>query len=73
MKIWVCVIEEVLYPISVKTNVKQEELLAPILFAMLFALVLHGVFAESDLGIYIRYKTSANLFNICRFLTASKI
>ena len=51
---------------------KQSDLLASSLFAIFFAIVLLKAFKENDLGVYIRYRTTGKLFNIRRFMSASK-
>lgn len=63
MKARVCVNDELLESISVESGVKQDDLLAPTIFAIFFAIVILQAFAHSNANIYI-YKTDVCL-SIC--------
>nr|XP_023656104.1 uncharacterized protein LOC111837887 [Paramormyrops kingsleyae] len=60
-------------PFSVKTGVKQGCIIAPNLFAIFIAAILHLIGQELPQGIPILYRTDGRLFNLNRFKAKSKI
>ena len=60
-------------PFPVTNGVKQGCTMAPTLFAIFFAAMLHEAFRDIDIGIYIQYRTSGKLFNLRRLQASSKI
>ena len=55
--------------ISVDNEVKQGDILAPILFSIYFAVLFMFAFNDCDTGIYLRFRTSGKVYNL-RFLDA---
>ena len=58
--------------ISINNGVKQGDISAPMLFNIYFAIVFLVVFYENSDGMYIRYRTSGSVFNVCRLLSQRK-
>jgi len=58
---------------SVANGVKQGCTMAPTLFAVFFAAMLRDAFEDTDIGVYIQYRTSGKLFNLRRFQARSKV
>ena len=50
--------------ISVDNEVKQGDILAPILFFIYFAVLFMFAFNDCDTGIYLRFRTSGKVFNL---------
>lgn len=77
-KKWFCLIRSmyvlvgVLDRISAEAGVKQGDILAPTSFAILFAMVFLRAFKDSEIGIYIWYRTTGK-FNFCRFDAVTKM
>ena len=59
--------------ISINNGVKQGDISAPMLFNICFAIVFLVTFYENSDGIYIRYRTSGNVFNVLRLLSQRKV
>ena len=59
--------------ISINNGVKQGDISAPMLFNIYFAIVFLVAFYENSDGIYIRYRTSGNVFNVRRLLFQRKV
>ena len=59
-------------PISVDNGVKQGDIPAPTLLSIYFAVMLSYAFQDCDIGVYIFFRTSGKVFNLCRFITKSK-
>ena len=55
-------------PIEVTNEVKQDCVVAPTLFSMMFSAMLMDAFQDSDTGFLIRYRFDGNIFN-CRSQT----
>ena len=61
-------------PFDVDNGVKQGDLDAPTLFAIYFAAMLQVAFSENNVGgIYIRYRTTGNVFDLSRLRAKSKV
>ena len=60
-------------PISIDNGVKQEDIPAPMLFSIYFAMCLVFAFQYCDIGVYIRFRTSGKVFNLRRFNAKSKV
>jgi hypothetical protein len=60
-------------PFTVTNGVKQGCTMAPTLFAVYFAAMLRDAFHNSDVGVYVRYRTSGKLFNLRRLQARSKV
>ena len=58
---------------QVKSGVKQGCVLAPTLFGIYFATLLHHALKESEDGIYIRTRLDGSLFNLQRLTTEASI
>ncbi len=72
MKAWVNVNGDLAEPIDVENGVKQGDILGPILFSLYFAMVFIHAFSNCDRGIYIRYRTTGNLFRLTRFKATTR-
>ena len=59
--------------ISINNGVKQGDISAHMLFNICFAIVFLVTFYENSDGIYIRYRTSGNVFNVLRLLSQRKV
>ena len=64
---------ELAEPIKVENGVKQGDIPAPILFSLYFAVVFKIAYKDCHNGVYIRYRTSGNLFNIRRLSANTKV
>lgn len=53
-------------PFPIKSGVKQGCVLAPTLFGILFSLLLHYAFSQSEEGIYLHTRSDGSLFNLAR-------
>ena len=53
-------------PFNVDNGVKQGDLSAPTLFAIYFVAMLAYAFKDLDEGIYVRYRSTGSVFNLCR-------
>ncbi len=60
-------------PFIVETGVKQGCVIAPTLFAIFIAAILHLIGEELPQGIPIMYRTDGRLFNLNRFKAKSKV
>ena len=60
-------------PFPVTNGVKQGCVLAPTLFSMMFAAMLHDAFRDSSVGINIRYRTDGKLFHHRRLQAKTKV
>ncbi len=60
-------------PFTVETGVKQGCVIAPTLFAIFVAAILHLIGEELPQGIPIMYRTDGRLFNLNRFKAKSKV
>ena len=58
---------------SISNDVKQGCVLAPILFAIFFSMMLKEAQGDLTEGIYIRFRTDGNFFNLRRLLAYTKI
>ena len=59
-------------PIPVENGVKQGDIPSPTLFSIYFAVMLSYVFQDCGTGVYIRFRTTGNVFNIRCFNIKSK-
>ena len=59
-------------PFTVGNGVKQEDTLAPTLFALYFSIVFQLTFKNSNEGVYIYYQATGKLFNSKRFTARTK-
>ena len=53
-------------PFNVDNGVKQGDLSAPTLFAIYFAAMLSYAFQDISEGIYVRYRSTGSVFDLCR-------
>ncbi len=60
-------------PFTVETGLKQGCVIAPTLFAIFIAAILHLIGEELPQGIPIMYRTNGRLFNLNRFKAKSKV
>ena len=60
-------------PFPVTNGVKQDCILAPTLFSMIFPAMLTAAFQDGDNGIPIRYRFGGKLFNLRRLQAKSKV
>ena len=60
-------------PFTVETGVKQGCIIAPTLFSVFIAAILHIIDKDLPQGIPIRYRTDGRLFNLARFKAKSKV
>ena len=60
-------------PFNVDNGVKQGDLSAPTLFAIYFAAMLSYAFKDLDEGIYVRYRSTGSVFNLCRLRQNPKV
>ena len=58
---------------SVTNGVKQGCVLAPTLFSMVFAAMLHDASQDNDDGIQLKYKTDGGVFNLRRLKAKTKV
>ena len=58
---------------SVTNGVKQDCVLAPTLFSMVFAAMLHDASQDSDEGIRPKYRTDEGVFNLRRLKANTKV
>ena len=59
-------------PIPVDNGVKQGDMPASTFFSIYFAVMLSNAFQDCDIGVFIRFRTSGKVFNLCCFNTKSK-
>ena len=45
---------------------KQGCVMAPMLFSIIFSIMLQDAFRDNDLGVYIQFRTDGNIFNLQR-------
>ena len=62
----------VLDAFSVKNGTKQRCVLAPLLFALYFAMMLRSALQSQDFGVPVCFRTTGGLFNIRRFTAKTK-
>ena len=60
------------FPVTIN-GVKQGCVLAPTLFSMVFAVMLHDVSKYNDDGIQLKYKTDGGVFNLRRLKANTKV
>ena len=60
-------------PFNVDNGVKQGDLSAPTLFAIYFAAMLAYAFKDLSEGIYVRYRSTGSVFDLCRLRANSKV
>ena len=58
---------------SISNGVKQGCTMAPTLFAIYFAAMLRDAFEDTDIGVYLQFRTSGQLFNLRRFQSRTKV
>lgn len=59
------------FPIT--TGVKEGCVIAPVLFMIFFRVMLNKTLLNCDKGIYIRFRTNSNIFNISRLNAKTKV
>ena len=47
--------------------------MAPMLFSIIFSIMLQDAFRDNDLGVYIQFRTNRNIFNLQRLKANTKI
>ena len=60
-------------PFEVTNGVKQDCVMAPALFSIMFSAMLMDAFQDSDTGFPIRYRFDGNIFNLRRLQTKTKV
>ena len=60
-------------PFPVENGVKQGDLDAPVLFAIYFGAMLQVAFKNITSGIYIRYRTTGNIFDLSRLRAKTRV
>ena len=60
-------------PFPIKSGIKQGCVLAPTLFGILFSLLLHYAFSESEEGIYLHTRSDRSPFNLARLRAKTKV
>ena len=60
-----------LFPVT--NGVKQGCVLAPTLFSMVFATMLHDASQDNDDGIQLKYRTDGGVFNLRRLKAKTKV
>ena len=58
---------------AVTNGVKQGSVLAPTLFSMVFAAMLHDASQDTDDGIQLKYRTDGGVFNLRRLKAKTKV
>ena len=58
---------------AVSNGVKQECVLAPLLFNIFFSVMLHVAFRNCDKGVYLQTRSDGNIFNLRRFNAKTKV
>ena len=54
-------------PLNVTNGTKQGRVMAPVLFALFFSVMLEYAFADIDSGVKFQFRTTGGLFNHQRF------
>ena len=60
-------------PFEVTNGVKQDYVMAPTLFSMMFSAMHMDAFQDSDTGFLIRYRFDGNIFNLTRLQAKTKV
>jgi len=64
---------EISLDFDVTNGTKQGCVLAPLLFIIFFAMMLHVAFQDCEAGVPIHYRTDGNVFNIRRLQAKTKV